>query len=73
MSAADLALAQMKANNAAGTKFMDQMVDDLQNSGAAAVGSEPNTGYDTEGQKQAENAQKVSGFAAKLKKDSRRG
>ncbi len=73
MSAADLALAQMKANNAAGTKFMNQMVDDLQNSGAAAVGAEPNTGYDTEGQKKAENAQKVSGFAAKLRNDKRRG
>ena len=72
MSAADLALAQMKANNAAGKKFLDQMVDDLKDSGAAAVGSEPNTGYDPEGQKQAENAQKVSGFAAKLKNDSRR-
>lgn len=73
MSAADLALAQMKANNAAGKKFVDQMVDDLQNSGAAAVGSEPNTGYDQEGQKQAEKAQKVSNFAAKLKNDNRRG
>lgn len=72
MTAADLALAQMKANNAAGAKFMNQMIHDMQNSGAAAVGSEPNAGYDPESQKQAENAQKVNGFAAKLKKDSRR-
>lgn len=73
MSAADLALAQMKANNAAGKKFMDQMVNEIQNSGAAEVGSEPNTGYDQESQKRAENAQKVSGFAAKLGADKRRG
>lgn len=73
MSASDLALAQMKANNAAGKNFMNQMVDDLQNSGAAAVGSEPNTGYDAESQKKAENAQKVTGFASKLKSDKRRG
>lgn len=73
MSASDLALAQIKANNAAGKNFMNQMVDDLQNSGAAAVGSEPNSGYDAESQKKAENAQKVTGFAAKLKNDKRRG
>ena len=73
MSASDLALAQMKAKNAAGKNFMNQMVEDLQNSGAAAVGSEPNTGYDAESQKKVENAQKVAGFAAKLKNDKRRG
>ena len=73
MSAADLALAQMKANHAAGTKFLNQMVNDMQISGAAAVKTDPNMGYDSQSQRQAENAQKVSGFAAKLKKDSRRG
>ena len=73
VSAADLALAQMRANNAAGQQFLNNMVQDLQDSGAAAVGSEPNTGYDPEGQKKAENAQKVAGFAAKLKEDKRRG
>lgn len=73
VSAAELALAQMKANNAAGQQFLDNMIHEMQNSGAAAVGAEPNTGYDQESQKKAENAQKVAGFAAKLKADKRRG
>ncbi len=73
ISAADLALAQMKANNAAGQQFLNSMVQEMQNSGAAAVGTEPNTGYDTAQQKQAESAQKVAGFANKLKADKRRG
>lgn len=73
VSAADLALAQMKANNAAGQQFLNNMVSEMQDSGAAAVGAEPNTGYDPESQKKVENAQKVAGFAAKLKADKRRG
>ena len=73
ISAADLALAQMKANNAAGQQFLNSMVQEMQNSGAAAVGTEPNTGYDTAQQKQAESAQRVAGFANKLKADKRRG
>lgn len=73
VTAADLALAQMKANNKAGQKFMDDLEKDLQGSGAAAVGGEPNTGYDPEGEKKAQNEQKISGFAAKLKSDKRRG
>lgn len=73
VSAADLALAQMKANNAAGTKFFNNMIEEMQNSGAKAVGTEPNTGYDMESQKNEENAKKVAGFAAKLKNDKRRG
>lgn len=72
MSAADLAYAQLKANNAAGKKFFNQMVDEMQNSGTAAVGSEPNTGYDPEGEKRAESEQKITGLAAKLKNDRRR-
>lgn len=73
VSAADLALAQMKANNAAGQRFLNDMVSDIQQSGAAAVGMDPNAGYDPEGQKKVENVQKVAGFAAKLKADKRRG
>ena len=73
ISAADLALAQMKANNAAGQQFLNSMVQEMQNSGAAAVGTEPNTGYDTAQQKQEESAQKVAGFANNLKADKRRG
>ncbi len=72
ISAADLAYAQLKANSEAGQKFLNQMVDEMQDSGAGEVGANPNAGYDPESQKKAENAQKVSGFAAKLKKDSRR-
>lgn len=73
VSAADLALAQMRANNAAGQQFLNNMISEMQDSGTAAVGAEPNTGYDPESQKRAENAQKVAGFAAKLKADKRRG
>lgn len=73
ISAAELALAQMKANNVAGKQFLNDMVQDMQNSGAVAVGTEPNTGYDPESQKNIENAQNLAGFAAALKKDKRRG
>lgn len=72
VSAAELALAQMKANQAAGQQFLAGLQDDAQNSGAAAVGTEPNAGYDPQGQAQAESAQKISGLAAKLKGDKRR-
>ena len=73
VSAADLAFAQLKANNAAGQQFLDHMAEELQNSGAAGITADPNAGYDTEGQEKAESAQKVAGFAAKLKADKRRG
>lgn len=72
ISAVDLAYAQLKANQAAGQKFLNQMVDEMQNSGTASVGSAPNTGYDPEGEKKAESEQKVAGLAAALKKDKRR-
>lgn len=73
ISAAELALAQMKANNVAGKQFLNDMVQDMQNSGVVAVGTEPNTGYDPESQKNIENAQNLAGFAAALKNDKRRG
>ena len=72
VSAAELALAQMRANNAAGQQFLRDMTEEMKNSGTADVGAEPNTGYDLEGQKKAESMQKAAGFAAKLKKDKRR-
>ncbi len=72
ISAADLAYAQLKANNAAGQKFLNNMVEELQNSGAAEVGADPNTGYDLESEKKAQSEQKVAGLAAALKKDRRR-
>lgn len=73
VTAADLALAQMKAGNKAGQKFMDDLEKDLEGSGAAAVGGDPNAGYDPEGEERAKSAEKVSGFAAMLGKDKRRG
>ena len=72
VSAADLALAQMKADNAAGQKFMNDMIEDMQHSGAGEVGTDPNAGYDPKGEKKAEDAQKAAGLAAKLKGDKRR-
>lgn len=73
ISAAELALAQMKANNAAGKQFLNDMVQDMQNSGSVAVEAEPNIGYDPESQKNVENAQNFAGFVAALKNDKRRG
>lgn len=72
ISAADLAYAQLKANNTAGQKFLNNMVDEMQNSGAAGVGAELNNGYDPESQKKAESEQKVAGLAAMMKLDRRR-
>ncbi len=72
ITAADLALAQMKANNKVGQKFMDNLEKDLENSGAAEVAGDPNAGYDSEGEERAQSAEKVSGFAAVLGKDKRR-
>lgn len=73
ISAADLAYAQLTANNKAGQQFLNQMVEDLANSGAGDVGTDPNAGYDPESQENAKRAQNVSNFAAKLGKDKRRG
>lgn len=73
VSAADLALAQMKANNAAGRQFLAGMVADLQDSGAAVVSAEPNGGVDDTAELRGESEKKVSGLAANLKKDKRRG
>lgn len=73
VTAADLALAQIKANNKAGQKFMDNLEKDLESSGAAAVAGDPNAGYDSEGEERAQSAEKVSRFAAVLGKDKRRG
>ncbi|SHO50078.1 ATP-dependent protease ClpP, protease subunit [Anaerocolumna xylanovorans DSM 12503] len=73
MSAQDLAYAQMVANNAAGQQTMTNVVDDLKNSGAGEVGSVPNVGNDTTGQKKEEKEAKVHGFANALKGDKRRG
>lgn len=73
VTAAELALAQMKANNSAGRKFMDDLEKDLETSGAAAVGGNLNSGYDPEGEQRAQSTEKVSALAAALGKDKRRG
>ena len=73
LSAADLALAALKANNKAGQKELEKVIDDLSESGAGEVGAVPNVGNDTSAQKKEESEQKVSGFANALKNDKRRG
>lgn len=73
VSAADMALAQMKANSRAGQQTLNDIVDDLANSGAAAVGSTPNAGTGKEDEVRAEKETKVNGLAAALGKDKRRG
>lgn len=72
VTAADLALAQMKANNEAGLEFLDSLAKDLAGSGAEEVGGEPNLGYDQTGQEKAENGQRIARLAASLKKAGRR-
>ena len=73
VSAADLALAQMKANNAAGQRFLAGMAADMQESGAASVTADPNVGFDDAAKQREENEKKVGGLVASLKKDKRRG
>lgn len=73
VSAADLALAQMKANSMAGQQTLNNIVDDLANSGASSIGSIPNAGTGKEDDVRAEKEAKVKGLAAALGKDKRRG
>lgn len=72
LSAADLALAQMKANNAAGVQTMTNVVDDLTKSGSGEVGAVPNVGNDAGAQTPEQKEAKVRGFANALKGDKRR-
>ena len=73
ISAADLAFAQMKANNQAGQQTMTNIIQDLTNSGSGAVGTVPNAGNDNSQQKAEQKEEKVRGFANALNKDKRRG
>lgn len=73
ISAADLALAKMKANNAAGQQFLAGMVADIQDSGTASVTADPNVGFDDAVKQREESEKKVGGLVASLKKDKRRG
>lgn len=72
LSAAELALAQMKANNAAGVQTMTNVVDDLTKSGSGEVGAVPNVGNDAGAQTPEQKEAKVRGFANALKGDKRR-
>jgi len=73
ITAAELALAQIKANNQAGNQFAKNMIEDLEGSGAGDIGAVPNAGNDGGVQTEEEKAEKVSGFVNALKKDRRRG
>ena len=74
LSAADLALAQLRANNQVGQKTLNNLTDDLANSGAGSVGTVPNVGNDGGSQQKAEQREaKVGGLVNALKGDKRRG
>lgn len=74
ISAADLALAQLRANNQAGQQTLKNLTDDLTNSGAGSVGAVPNVGNDGGNQQKAEQKEaKVGGLVNALKGDRRRG
>lgn len=72
VSAAELALAQMKANNKVGQHALTSMIEDMVNSGANAVGSLPNVGTSEEEDKKIRSEAKVNGLASALRKDKRR-
>lgn len=74
ISAAELALAQLRANNQAGQQTLKNLTDDLANSGAGNVGAVPNVGNDGGSQQTAEQKEaKVGGLVNALKGDRRRG
>lgn len=67
-----LAFNLMKVNNGLGMKAVEDLADDLKNSGAGSVGAVP-TATDGMEQKKEEKQAKVGGFASALKRDRRRG
>lgn len=71
VTAEALSYAVLTASNAAGQKFLNNAVKDLEGSGAGSVGSEPGTG--TPAGAEDESAAKISGLAGAMKKDRRRG
>lgn len=71
MSAQDLSYAVLTASNAAGQKFLNNAIRDLTGSGAADIGAEPGAG--TPAGAEDDTAAKISGFAAAMKRDKRRG
>lgn len=71
ITAEALSYAVLSASNAAGSKFLNNMVDDLGGSGAGSVGSEPGAGAPSGAED--ESAARVNGLAGAMKKDRRRG
>lgn len=74
VSAADLALAQMRANNQSGQQTLKNLAEDMMNSGAGNVGVVPNVGNDGGKEQEFEQKEaKVGGLVNALKGDRRRG
>lgn len=73
VSAAELALAQMKANNRAGQQILNSMIEDMTDSGVKAVGTMPNVGTSEAEDESIRSRAKVGGLVSALKKDKRRG
>lgn len=71
MSAQDLSYTVLMASNAAGQKILNKAIQDLTDSGAADIGAEPGAG--TPAGAEDNTAAKISGFAAAMKRDKRRG
>lgn len=72
VTAEQLAFAQMQANAEEGEKAMDNLKDDLKQSGAGSVGATPNVTDEKEKETQ-KHAEKVKSFSDRLKSDKRRG
>lgn len=73
VTAEALAFAQMQANASNGQKAINDLKEDLQNSGAAGVNTVPNAGNNAGEKTPEEKEAKVSGFANALNGDKRRG
>ena len=73
VTAEALAFAQMQANSSAGQKAINDLKDDLQNSGVAGVNTVPNAGNNAGEKTPEEKEAKISGFANALNSDKRRG
>lgn len=63
----------MQANSSAGQKAINDLKDDLQNSGVAGVNTVPNAGNNAGEKTPEEKEAKISGFANALNSDKRRG
>lgn len=71
ITAEALSYAVLTASNAAGQKFLDNAIRDLEGSGTGKIGSEPQTG--TPAGAEDESAARINGLAGAMGKDRRRG